>query len=174
MDSHAAEVPGHEVEQLQEDEKRRALESVAGAFYALKRLIAEHDRLKAERDIFEGKIAGALDETETLRIEIKRVKAQRDHLSNALSTITAQLDTLASRIIEAVKMARLQAYGERPAASAEPRPVLGWDQARQPLEPSIPRFLRDSPEEFHRISTKPRDISEKRTLADHLGNYEAT
>jgi hypothetical protein len=172
MDSDAAEVPGQEVDQLQEDERRRALESLAGAFNALKRLIAEHDRLKGERDVFESKIADALDENETLRNQIKHVKGQRDHLSNAISSLTAQMDTLASRFIEAVKMARLQAYGERPAAPTEPRPVVGWDQARQPLEPSIPGFLRESPEEFHGSLAKPRNITEKRTLADHLKKYK--
>jgi|SRR5271154_4725706 len=170
MDSDTEE-RGREVEQLQEDEKRRAPESAAGdAFYALKRLIAEYDRLKGERDIFEGKIASVLDENDTLRKHVKRVKGQRDHLSNALSTITAQMDTLGSRFIETVKMARLQAYGERPAAPAEPR-LAGWDQPRQPPEPSIPGFLRESPEEFQRGSAKPRDFIGK-TLADHLRNYK--
>ena len=105
-------------------------------------------------------------------VKNRLVKGQRDHLSNAISTLTAQMDTLASRFIEAVKMARLQAYGERPAAPTEPRPVVGWDQARQPLEPSIPGFLRESPEEFHGSLAKPRNITEKRTLADHLKKHK--
>jgi hypothetical protein len=170
MDSEP-KVTGHEGEQLQEDEKRRALESVAGAFYALKHLIAEYDRLKGERDIFARKIATALDENDTLRKQIERVKGQRDHFSNALSTLTAQMDTLGSRFIETVKIARLQAYGERPAAPAGPRPAPGWDQPRQSLQPRIPGFLRESPEEFQRGSAKPRETIGK-TLADHLKNYK--
>ena len=172
MDSDTAEVPGDEVEQSQEDEKRRALKSVADTFHALKRLIAEYDRLKVERDILECKIASTVDENETLRKEIKHVKGQRDHYSNALSALTAQLDTLASRFIEVVKVARLHAYGERPTGPAERRPVLNWDQPPHPPEPSIPSFLKEPPEEFQRGWAKPRDITEKRTLADHLRNYK--
>jgi len=172
MDSHTAEVPGDEVEQSREDEKRRALESVADTFNALKRLIAEYDRLKAERDILERKIASAVDENETLRKQIKHVKGQRDHHSNALSALTAQLDTLASRFIEVGKAARLQAYGERPTGPAERRSVLDWHQPPHPPEPSMPSFLKESPDEFQRGWAKPRDITEKRTLADHLKNYK--
>ena len=165
MDSHTAEVPGDEVEQSREDEKRRALESVADTFNALKRLIAEYDRLKAERDILERKIASAVDENETLRKQIKHVTGQRDHHSNALSALTAELDTLASRFIEVGKAARLQAYGERPTGPAERRSMLDWHQPPHPPEPSMPSFLK-FPEEFQRGWAKPRDITEKRTLAD--------
>ena len=160
MDSQTAELPSYEAERSREDEKRRALESVAGTFYALKRLIAEYDRLKAERDVFERKITTMLDENKTLRKEIERMKGQRDHLSKVLSTLTAHLDTLASRFVEAVKTARLQAYGERPDAPDERRSVRGWDRGRHP-QVSVPNFLRESPEEFQRVRHDRETLSKE-------------
>ena len=166
------EVPNDEVEPLQEDEKRRTLESVAASYVALKRFIAEYDRLKVERDNFAQKVTGALNENEMLLKEIKHVKGQRDHLSKTLSTVTAQLDTLASRFIEVAKGARLQTYGERPAGAVERRPAGDLDQARSPPEPNIPSFLREPPEEFQWGLTKPGGPTEKRTLADHLKTFK--
>lgn len=177
MKPNTAEVLDPDVEQSQDEAGHREFESIARTFNTLKRLLAENVQLKGERDSFERQAAVALDENEMLRKQIKLVKGERDHFSRAFSMLSAQLDTIGSGLINAVKMSRVQAYGERPAASAERRPVPG-DQAQQPAEPSIPRFLTQPPEEFHRGMVKQRDIADKKTppisleaLADQLGSY---
>jgi len=131
-------VLGHGADQSQKDEKNSLLESVTGTLGALKRFIAEYDRVKGERDNFERQIASALVENETLRRQIKHAKDHRDHLSKALATLTAQIDTIGTRCIETAKMARAQAYDEPPAAPAKRFSMPGCNQAQQPVEPNTP------------------------------------
>jgi hypothetical protein len=138
MDFDAPEVLGHGTEQSQQDEKRHVLESLSGTVRALRRLIAEYDRVKGERNDFERQIAGALGENETLRSQMNHVKGQRDRLSNALATLTAQMDAVGSRCVEAVKVARVQAYDHPSAAPAKRLPMAGGNQVQQLAEPSIP------------------------------------
>ena len=115
MDPRTTEVLGHGADQSKKDEKSSLLESVTGTLGALKRFIAQYDRVKGERDNFQRQIASALVENETLRRQIKHAKDHRDHLSKALATLTAQIDTIGTRCIETAKMARAQAYDESPA-----------------------------------------------------------
>jgi hypothetical protein len=176
MQSNTAESMDPRGEQSQEEVGRRELESIAHTFNTLKRLFSENLQLKGERDNFERQAAVALNENEMLRNQIRQVKGERDHFSRAYSMLSAQLDTIGSSLVNAVKMSRVQAYGERSAASPERK--LTGDQPQQPAEPSIPKFLTQSPEEFHRGSVGQRDVPGKKVppisleaLADQLGGY---
>ena len=178
MKANTAEELGSDSERSHEEAWQRELESIAHTFNTMKRLLAENVQLRRERDSFERQAAVALDENEMLRKQIKHVKGERDHLSRTFSILSAQLDSIGASFINAVKMSRVHAYGERPAASAERRPMPAGEQAQPPAEPSIPRFLTQSPEEFHREAVRQRDIGEKKTppismdaLADRLGGY---
>jgi phage shock protein A len=105
------------VEQTPGDEKSRLLESCADTVRALKGFIAEYDRLRGERDHLKREISGVHGEVDMLRKQVEQLKVQRDQLSNTLSTVTEQLEGFASRSLDMLKRARLQAYSVRTGAA---------------------------------------------------------
>jgi hypothetical protein len=76
-----------------------------GTVAAVKRLSAGYDRVKSERDNLERQIAGTLVENETLCRQAREANDHRDHFAKALTTLTAQMDAIGTRCIEAVKTA---------------------------------------------------------------------
>jgi seryl-tRNA synthetase len=123
-------------EQSQEDEKQRVLESAIGTVSAVKRLLTEYDRVKGERDNFERQLASAVVENETLRRQAKEAKDHRDHFSEALTTLTAQMDAIGIQCIEAVKVAR--SYDQAPTTPANLVSMAGRNPAERSAVPSAP------------------------------------
>jgi seryl-tRNA synthetase len=124
------------VQQSQEDDKQRVLESAISTVSAVKRLLTEYDRVKGERDNFERQLASTLVENETLRRQAKEAKDHRDHFSKALTTLTAQMDAIGTRCIEAVKMVRSQAYDQVSTMPANRISVDGRNLTEQSASPS--------------------------------------
>ena len=78
------------VKQLPQDDRHQILESAISTVTAVKRLVAEYDRMKGERETFERQFTDALAENQTLRRQIKEATARREHFLNALATLTGR------------------------------------------------------------------------------------
>ena len=130
--SDATKVQVLRIEQSQQDEKQQVLESAISTVSAVKRLLTEYDRVKDERANFERELACALAENETLRRQAKEARDHRDHFSKALTVLTAQMDAIGTRCIEAAKMARSQ----RTATIFHPA-----EQSTVPSTPAAPSAL---------------------------------
>ena len=83
--------PGHPT--LDDDAKRRLIESGIESVRALKGFVAEYDRVKEERDQLKRQMTGSLDEIEILRDQVQQLKVQRDQFSSNLSTLTSHMET---------------------------------------------------------------------------------
>jgi hypothetical protein len=102
------------VEQSDQDERQKVLESAVSTVTALKRLLADYDRLQAERNDFERAHARVLLENNTLRKRAKEATNQRELLVRALETVTTQMDAIGVSCIEAAKTARAQSIDSAP------------------------------------------------------------
>jgi seryl-tRNA synthetase len=78
-------------------EGRRLLESTIEHVRALKGFIAEHDRVRGEHDRLKRQMTNSLGEVEMLRNLVQQLKVQQDQFSNALSTLTSEIETAATR-----------------------------------------------------------------------------
>ncbi len=123
------------VKQLQQDDRHQILESAISTVTAVKRLVAEYDRMKGERETFERQFTDALAENQTLRRQIKEATAHREHFLNALATLTGQMDEIGTRCIEAVKVARAQTNDQLPATVVSLPSTDGRSPAEQPAVP---------------------------------------
>jgi hypothetical protein len=99
----------------QQDDRDRLLESAMTTVAAVKRLVANYDRLKEERDNIDRQLANAFADNETLRRQVNDAKDHHDHLSKVVATLTDQMESNAARCIEAVKIVRAQLYKHAPA-----------------------------------------------------------
>jgi cell division protein FtsL len=111
-DTAKAEVPN--IEQSPQNDRQKALETAVSTVTALKRLLADYDRLQAERDDFEREHARVLLENKTLRKQANEATDQRELLVRALEMLTTQMDAIGASCIEAAKAARAQSFDSAP------------------------------------------------------------
>ena len=102
------------VEQSGQDERQKVLASAVSTVTALKRLLADYDRLQAERNDFERAHARVLLENNTLRKQAKEATNQRELLVSALESLTTKMDAIGASCIEAAKTARAQSIDLAP------------------------------------------------------------
>jgi hypothetical protein len=110
------------VEQSQQDDKQKILEGAISTVAALRRLLADYERLEAERNDFERERARVLLENEMLRTEAKEAADQRELLVRALETLTTQMDAIGASCISAAKAARAQSFDPAPLVPASEPP----------------------------------------------------
>jgi hypothetical protein len=111
------------VEQSQQNDRQKVLESAVSTVAALRRLLADYERLETERNDFERERARVLLENNTLRKQAKEATDQRELLVRALETLTTRMDAIGASCIEAAKTARVQSFDSVPLVPAiEPRP----------------------------------------------------
>ena len=110
------------VEQSPQEDKQKVLESAISTVAALRRLLADYDRLQTERNDFEREHARVLLENNTLRKQAKEATNQRELLVRALETLTTRMDAIGVSCIEAAKTARAQSIDEAPLVPANEPP----------------------------------------------------
>ena len=112
--SDTARTQGLSVEQSDQDERQKVLESAVSTVTALRRLLADYDRLQAERNDFERERGRVLLENNKLRKQAKEATDQRELLVRALETLTTRMDAIGVSCIEAAKTARAQSIDSVP------------------------------------------------------------
>ena len=110
------------VEQSQQDDRQKVLESAVSTVAALRRLLADYERLETERNDFERERARVLLENNTLRKQAKEAMDQRELLVRALETLTTRMDAIGVSCIEAAKTARAQSFDSAPLVPASEPP----------------------------------------------------
>jgi cell division protein FtsL len=110
------------VEQSPQDDRQKVLESAVSTVAALRRLLADYERLETERNDFERERARVLLENNTLRKHAKEATDQRELLVRALETITTRMDAIGVSCIEVAKMARAQSFDSAPLVPANEPP----------------------------------------------------
>ena len=133
------------VERSQQDNRQKVLESAVSTVTALKRLLADYERLEAERNDFEREHARVLRENDTLRKQAKEAIDQRELLVRALETLTSRMDAIAVTCIEAAKTARAQSFDMAPLvpASEPPNEEQNFEPTTSSVEvqPQMPNAL---------------------------------
>jgi hypothetical protein len=109
-------------EQSQQDDRQKVLESAVSTVAALRRLLADYERLETERNDFERERARVLFENNTLRKQAKEATDQRELLVRALETLTTRMDAIGVSCIQAAKMARAQSFDSAPLVPANEPP----------------------------------------------------
>ena len=120
--SDTAKAPVLSVEQSPQDDRQKVLESAVSTVAALKRLLADYERLETERNDFERERARVLLENNTLRKQVKEATDQRELLVRALETLTTRMDAIGVSCIEAAKTARAQSFDSAPLVPADEPP----------------------------------------------------
>jgi archaellum component FlaC len=90
------------------DDRLQILESAMGTVAAVNRFIANFERVKEERDSLAKQLADTRGENEKLRKKIDDGESRSGHLSQTVATFTDQMETIAARCLEAVKVVRAQ------------------------------------------------------------------
>jgi hypothetical protein len=90
------------------DDRLLILESAMGTVAAVNRFIANFERVKEERDSLEKQLTDVRTENEKLCKKINDGESRHDHLSQTVATFTDQMETIAARCLEAVKVVRAQ------------------------------------------------------------------
>ena len=98
------------------------LECAVGTVTLLKGLLADYERLEAERNDFEREHARILVENGTLRKQAKEATDQRELLVRALETLTTKMDAIGAVCLEAAKTARAQSFDSAPLVPASEPP----------------------------------------------------
>jgi hypothetical protein len=119
------------VEQSQQDDRQKVLESAVSTVAALRRLLADYERLETERNDFERERARVLLESNKLRKEAKEATDQRELLVRTLETLTTRMDAIGVSCIEAAKAARAQSFDSAPLVPAN-EPPPNEEQSSQP------------------------------------------
>ena len=122
------------VEQSPQDDRQKVLESAVSTVAALRRLLADYERLETERNDFERERARVLLENNRLRKQVKEATDQRELLVRALETLTTQMDAIGASCMEAAKTARAQSFGSAPLVPASEPP--NEDQNSEPTTSS--------------------------------------
>jgi FtsZ-binding cell division protein ZapB len=91
-----------------DDDRLQILESAMGTVAAVNRFPAKFERLKEERDGLETQLADARAENEALRRNINDGEDRHDQLSKTVTALTDQMETIAARCLEAVRVVRAQ------------------------------------------------------------------
>ena len=115
-DTAKAQVLG--VERSPQDDRQKALESAVSTVAALRRLLADYERLETERNDFERERARILLENNPLRKRAKEATDQRELLVRALETLTTRMDAIGVSCLEAAKTARAQSFDSAPLVPA--------------------------------------------------------
>jgi chromosome segregation ATPase len=102
------------VEQSRQDDRQKVLESAVSTVTALRRLLADYERLETERNDLERERARVLLENNKLRKQAKEATDQRELLVRALETLTARMDAIGVSCMEAAKTARAQSFDSAP------------------------------------------------------------
>jgi hypothetical protein len=110
------------VEQSPKDDRHNVLESAVSTVAALRRLLADYERLETERNDFERERARVLLENNMLRKQAKEATDQRELLVRALETLTTRMDAIGVSCIEAAKTARTQSFDSAPLVPASEPP----------------------------------------------------
>ena len=110
------------VEQSQRDDRQKVLESAVNTVAALRRLLADYERLETERNDFERERGRVLLENNRLRKQVKEATDQRELLVRALETLTTRMDAIGVSCIEAAKTARAQSLDSAPLVPANEPP----------------------------------------------------
>jgi hypothetical protein len=121
-------------EQSQQDDRQKVLESAVSTVAALRRLLADYERLETERNDFERERARVLVENNTLRKQAKEATDQRELLVRALETLTTRMDAIGVSCIEAAKTARAQSFDSAPLVPASEPP--NEEQSAEPTTSS--------------------------------------
>jgi hypothetical protein len=133
-------------EQSQQDDRQKVLESAVSTVAALRRLLADYERLETERNDFERERARMLLENGTLRKQAKDATDQRELLVRALETLTTRMDAIGVSCIEAAKTARAQSFDSAPLVPAN-EPPPNEEQSSEPttssadVPPQTPNML---------------------------------
>jgi archaellum component FlaC len=114
------------------DDRLQILESAMGTVAAVNRFIANFESVKEERDSLEKQLADTRGENEELRRKIDDGESQRDHLSQTVATFTDQMETIAARCLDAVKVVRAQIDVVAPTRQLSPPTV----DDKSPPEPA--------------------------------------
>jgi hypothetical protein len=122
------------VEQSQQDDRQKVLESAVSTVTALKRLLADYERLEAERYDVVREHARVLLENDTLRKQAKEATDQRELLVRAFEALTTQIDAVGTSCLEAAKTARAQSFDSAPLVPASQPP--NEDQNSEPTTSS--------------------------------------
>jgi hypothetical protein len=123
------------VEQSPQDDRQKVLESAVSTVAALRRLLADYERLETERNDFEREHARVLIENNTLRKQAKEATDQRELLVRALETLTTRMDAIGVSCIEAAKAARAQSFDSAPLVPAN-EPPPNEEQSSEPTTSS--------------------------------------
>ena len=119
------------VDQSQQDDRQKVLESAVSTVAALRRLLADYERLETERNDFERERARVLLENNTLRKQAKEATDQRELLVRALETLTTRMDAIGISCIEAAKTARAKSFDSAPLVPAN-EPPPNEEQSSEP------------------------------------------
>jgi hypothetical protein len=121
----------------QQDNRQQLLESATNTVAAVKRLVANFDQLKQERDTFDRQLASSVAESETLREQVNDARAHNEQLSKTVVMLTDQMESIAARCTEAVTMLRSQVSKRSPATQAGLPPTDGRSPGAPPAARSI-------------------------------------
>ena len=121
-------------EQSQQDDRQKLLESAVSTVAALRRLLADYERLETERNDFERERTRVLVENNTLRKQAKEATDQRELLVRALETLITRMDAIGVSCIEAAKTARAQSFDSAPLVPASEPP--NEEQSAEPTTSS--------------------------------------
>ena len=122
------------VEQSQQDDRQKVLESAVSTVAALRRLLADYERLETERNDFERERARVLLENNKLRKQAKEATDQRELLVRTLEALTTQMDAIGASCMEAAKAARAQSFDSAPLVPASEPP--NEEQSAEPTTSS--------------------------------------
>jgi hypothetical protein len=122
-------------EQSQQDDRQKVLESAVSTVAALRRLLADYERLETERNDFERERARMLLENGTLRKQAKDATDQRELLVRALETLTTRMDAIGVSCMEAARTARAQSIDSAPLVPAN-EPPPNEEQSSEPTTSS--------------------------------------
>ena len=122
-------------EQSQQDDRQKVLESAVSTVAALRRLLADYERLETERNDFERERARMLLENGTLRKQAKDATDQGELLVRALETLTTRMDAIGVSCMEAAKTARAQSIDSAPLVPAN-EPPPNEEQSSEPTTSS--------------------------------------
>ena len=120
--SDTANVQVLSVGQSPQDDRQKVLESAVSTVAALRRLLADYERLETERNDFEREHACVILENKTLRKQAKEATDQRQLLVRTLETLTTQMDAIGASCMEAAKTARAQSFDLAPLVPASEPP----------------------------------------------------
>jgi hypothetical protein len=122
------------VGQSSQDDRQKVLESAVSTVAALRRLLADYERVETERNDLERERARVLLENNTLRKQAKEATDQRELLVRALETLTTRMDAIGVSCIEAAKTARAQSFDSAPLVPASEPP--NEEQSSEPTTSS--------------------------------------